>query len=136
MEGRMAEKRRDPAIRVAMLPRDTNGHGTIFGGVILSHVDLAGGIEARRTARQLFVTKAMDEVVFHAPVFVGDTVSFYTRTLRVGDTSVQVCVDVEVERVLTGEIVTVTSAIVTYVAVDDNRRPVSVRAHGGDEGAA
>jgi acyl-CoA thioesterase YciA len=122
----MTEKERELAIRVAMLPRDTNGMGTIFGGAILSHLDLAGGIEARRTSRKLFVTKAMDQVVFHAPVFVGDTVSFYTRTARVGRTSVTVCIDVEVERLLSGDKVAVTSATVTYVAVDENRQPIPV----------
>lgn len=114
------------AIRVTMLPKDTNGMGTIFGGVILSYVDLAGVIEARRHARTLFVTKAMNEVTFVAPVFVGEVVSFYTRTLRRGTSSVTVCVEVEVERRDTGDLAQVTTANVTYVAVDDERRPVPV----------
>ena len=63
---------RFPAIRVTMLPRDTNAHGTIFGGVILSYIDLAGGIECRRRSPKKFVTKAMHEVVFVAPVHLGD----------------------------------------------------------------
>ena len=66
------------AIRVIMMPRDTNAFGTIFGGIILSYIDQAGAVEARRTSNQTFVTVAMHEVVFHAPVFVGDLVSFYT----------------------------------------------------------
>ena len=114
------------AIRVSMLPRDTNGMGTIFGGVILSYIDLAGGIEARRTARHIFVTRAMKQVEFLAPVFVGDTVSFWTKTLRVGSTSITTSVEVEVERLRSGDVVAVTSAEVTYVAVDDERRPVNI----------
>ena len=116
--------RRELAIRLTMLPRDTNGMGTIFGGIILSYIDLAGGIECRKTARKMFVTKAMREVIFVAPVYVGDTVSFYTRTIRVGRTSVTVEVEVEVERLTNGDKVQVTTAEVTYVAVDDSRNPV------------
>lgn len=114
------------SIRVTMLPKDTNGMGTIFGGIILSYIDLAGGVEARRTARHVFVTRAMKQVEFLAPVFVGDTVSFWTRTLRVGSTSITVAVEVEVERLRSGEVVAVTSAEVTYVAVDDERKPVTI----------
>src|SRR5215831_6076520 len=73
----MAELR-EPTLRVTMLPRDTNAHGTIFGGVILSHIDLAGSIAASRQAPRNFVTRAMREVGFIAPVYVGDVVSFYT----------------------------------------------------------
>jgi acyl-CoA thioesterase YciA len=76
----------DPTLRVAMLPRDTNSHGTIFGGVILSHIDLAGGIAASRQASRKFVTRAMREVEFIAPVYVGDVVSFYTSVIRQGTT--------------------------------------------------
>ena len=120
---------RFPAIRVTMLPRDTNAYGTIFGGVILSYIDLAGGIEARRNYSQRFVTKAMREVVFVAPVFLGDLVTFYTRTSHVGNTSITVDVEVEVERLgPTGnrEIVRVTEAEVVYVAIDSGGRPTSI----------
>src|SRR2546427_10508301 len=89
---------RFPAIRVTMLPKDTNAYGTVFGGVILSYIDLAGGIEARRQSPKKFVTKAMREVVFVAPVHLGDLVTFYTRTLRRGRTSITVDVEVEVDR--------------------------------------
>ena len=81
-----------------MLPRDTNAHGTIFGGVILSHIDLAGAIAASRQAPRNFVTRAMREVDFIAPVYVGDVVSFYTCVLHEGRTSVTVQVVVEAER--------------------------------------
>ena len=74
----------DPAIRITLLPRDTNSQGTIFGGVILSYIDTAGAIEAHRHTRmQRFVTVAMKEVIFHKPVFVGDLVSFYAEVVRV-----------------------------------------------------
>jgi acyl-CoA thioesterase YciA len=121
---------RFPAIRLTMLPRDTNAYGTIFGGVILSYIDLAGGIEARRQSPKTFVTKAMREVIFVAPVHLGDLVTFYTRTVRVGKTSVCVDVQVEAERLgLSGtkEIVRVTEAEVIYVAVDEQGRPTPVR---------
>jgi acyl-CoA thioesterase YciA len=110
----------DPAIRIAMLPRDTNSQGTIFGGVILSYIDMAGAIEAHRhTAMDRFVTVAMHEVIFHAPVFVGDLVSFYAETLKVGSTSITVRVVVEAERYGgPSDLVQVTQAEVIYVAVD------------------
>ena|SRR5438552_18551573 len=121
---------RFPAIRVTMLPRDTNAHGTIFGGVILSYIDLAGGIECRRQCSKKFVTKAMREVVFVAPVHLGDLVTFYTKTMRVGTTSITVDVEVEVERLGYGdtrEIVRVTEAEVIYVAVADDGKPIPIR---------
>ncbi len=120
---------RFPAIRLTMLPRDTNAYGTIFGGVILSYIDLAGGIECRRQSPKKFVTKAMREVIFVAPVHLGDLVTFYTRTLRAGRTSITVDVEVEVERLGLGgtrEIVRVTEAEVIYVAVGDDGRPIPV----------
>ncbi|MCD6333940.1 MAG: acyl-CoA thioesterase [Candidatus Latescibacterota bacterium] len=123
----MAEPR-DPAIRVMMLPRDTNGLGTIFGGIILSYLDLAGEIEARRHGPRRFVTVAMREVIFSAPVYVGDVVSFYARTVRVGRTSVTVQVEVEAERRhMTGEIVGVTKAEVVYVAVDETGKSIPIK---------
>src|SRR6478672_12281340 len=99
----------DPAIRITLLPRDTNSQGTIFGGVILSYIDTAGAIEAhRRTRMDRFVTVAMREVIFHKPVFVGDLVSFYAETIRIGTTSITVRVIVEVERLGKSERVRVT----------------------------
>jgi len=120
---------RIPAIKVLLLPKDTNALGTIFGGVILSHLDLASAVEARKTAAQRYVTRAMREVVFHQPVFVGDLVSFYTETLRVGRTSLTVKVLVEAERWGSGqgERVAVTEAEVVLVAVDEAGRPRPVK---------
>ena|SRR5687767_3324675 len=118
----------DPAIRITLLPRDTNSAGTIFGGVILSYIDMAGAIEAHRHTRmQRFVTVAMREVIFHKPVFVGDLVSFYAETVRVGNTSITVRVIVEAERVgLSTERVRVTEAEVIYVAVDEHRQKMKI----------
>ena len=121
---------RFPAIRITMLPRDTNAYGTIFGGVILSYIDLAGGIEARRFSPKKFVTKAMREVVFVAPVFLGDLVTFYTKTIKCGRTSVTVDVEVEVERLGplgNKEVHRVTEAEVVFVAVDTNGHPTPLR---------
>ena len=118
---------KDPAIRITLLPRDTNSQGTIFGGVILSYIDTAGAIEAHRHTRmQRFVTVAMKEVIFHKPVFVGDLVSFYAETVRVGTTSITVRVIVEVERFGKEESVRVTEAEVVYVAVNENGQKVTI----------
>ncbi len=119
---------RDPAIRITLLPRDTNSQGTVFGGIILSYIDMAGAIEAhRRTRMQRFVTVAMREVIFHKPVFVGDLVSFYAETLRIGTTSITVRVIVEAERVgASTEQVRVTEAEVVYVAVDEKRQKTEI----------
>ena len=120
---------RVPAIKVLLLPKDTNVYGTIFGGVILSHIDLASAVEARKVARRRYVTKAMREVEFHEPVFLGDIVNFFTETVRVGRTSITVKVTVEAERWGggEGERVMVTQAEVVLVAVDEQGRPTPVR---------
>lgn len=119
----------EPVIRITLLPRDTNSQGTIFGGVILSYIDIAGAIEAhRRTRMERFVTVAMREVIFHHPVFVGDLVSFYTETVRIGTTSITVRVTVEAERLTKiGERVRVTEAEVVYVAVDEKGRKTPIK---------
>jgi acyl-CoA thioesterase YciA len=120
---------RIPAIKVLLLPKDTNALGTIFGGVILANVDLASAVEARKHAAHRYVTKAMREVEFHEPVFLGDIVSFYTHTVRVGRTSITVRVIVEAERWGGGhgEKVKVTEAEVVLVAVDGSGRPTPIR---------
>ena len=123
---------RMPAIKIVLLPKDTNAYGTIFGGVILSHIDLASAVEARKTAPLRFVTRAMHEVEFHEPVFVGDVVSFYADTVRVGRTSVTVRVRVEAERwrpmaTAAGEVVHVTEAVVVLVAVNDQGQAMPIR---------
>src|SRR5258706_1739469 len=118
----------DPAIRITLLPRDTNSGGTIFGGVILSYIDMAGAIEAvRQTGIERFVTVAMREVIFHKPVFVGDLMSLYAEVLSIGTTSITVRVIVEAERVgARSERVRVTEAEVIYVAVDEKRKKIKI----------
>ena len=120
----------DPAIRITLLPRDTNPQGTIFGGIILSYIDMAGAIEAHRhTGMPRFVTVAMREIIFHKPVFVGDLVSFYAETVRVGTTSITIRVVVETERHggTSRDRIRVTEAEVVYVAVDENRKKTRIK---------
>ena len=122
------EQRTNPAIRLTMMPRDTNAFGTVFGGVILSYIDVAGGVEAvRYTRHERFVTVAMNEVVFHEPVFIGDLVSFYAETVKVGRSSIRIHVEVEAERFgERGRKVRVTSADLTYVAISESREKVVI----------
>ena len=121
----------DPAIRVVMLPRDTNSQGTIFGGVILSYIDMAGAIEAhRKTGMDRFVTVAMREVIFHAPVFVGDLLILYSETVKIGTTSITTRVLVEAIRYDGHEHVRVTEAEVIYVAVDREGKKVPITSPG------
>ena len=121
----------EPVIRVMMMPRDTNAHGTVFGGVILSHLDQAGAVQARRLGCNRVVTVAMDSVEFHQPVFVGDVLSFFAETLTIGRTSARIRVTVVAERFAQPcEEVSVTSAELVYVAIDDNRTPVPICSKG------
>lgn len=122
------------ALKVMMMPRDTNPYGTIFGGVILSYIDQAGAIGARfEIARNDFptqdlVTVAMEGVEFHQPVFVGDCVSFWTELRGIGKTSITMHITVETDR--DGEVTKLTEADVTYVSVQTDghtRRPVPIR---------
>ena len=121
------------AIQVVMMPRDTNPLGSIFGGVILSYIDTAGALGARREVVQAggglpyLVTVAVNRVEFKQPVLVGDVVSFHTRLVRMGRTSITMQVHVEAER--DGQTLHVTEAEVVYVRIDPNtpeRRPVPV----------
>ena len=120
---------REVAIRVMMMPRDTNAQGTIFGGVILSYLDQAGAIEARKLGCQKVVTVAMDSIEFHEPVFVGDVLSFYTEVVKIGRTSARIRLEVEADRFddSRAQRVSVTSAEIVYVAVDEQRRPIPIR---------
>jgi len=113
-----------PSIRVLMMPRDTNPAGTIFGGVILSHLDQAGAEAALSNGATNVVTVAMKEVVFLEPVYVGDQVSFYSKMIRRGKTSITVKVKVEAARRRDRrELVKVTEAEITYVNVNSDREP-------------
>ena len=119
---------REPAIRVLLLPKDTNAYGTIFGGVILSHIDLASAVAAQQVAPHRYVTRAMNAVEFHEPVLVGDVVSFYAEPVRVGRTSLTVRVTVEAQRGAAegSQVVQVTEAEVVLVAVGADGRPMPV----------
>lgn len=116
-------------LRALMMPADTNHQGTVFGGVVLSRIDQAGYLEARRHGRHRWVTVSMNQVQFLAPVYTGDVVTFLTRTIRTGRTSVTVEVRVEAERHDGGRNVLVTEAQLTLVSVDDDGSPVPF---GGD----
>jgi acyl-CoA thioesterase YciA len=117
----------EPCIRVIMQPRHLNHQGVVFGGVVLSHIDEAGFVEAKRQAYHRYVTASIGRVDFKAPIHCGDVVSFYAQTLKIGTTSLTVRVDVYAEysaeqhkRVL------VTVAELTYVALDENGKPAAV----------
>jgi acyl-CoA thioesterase YciA len=111
------------AIRAIAMPADANPHGDIFGGWLLSQMDLAGATAATRRARGRIVTVAIATMTFKQPVFVGDEVSCYARITRTGRTSIVVDVESWARRGIGGEHLKVTEGVFTYVAVDDNRRP-------------
>ncbi len=116
-----------PAIRTVMMPRDTNPQGSIFGGVILSFIDQAAWIEALRQANRRYVTVAINTVEFKQPVLVGDILSLWATTKKIGRTSITVHVDVRANRPATSQDdIAVTSADVVMVAVDEAGKPVEV----------
>ncbi len=114
---------RDPTLRVVPMPSDANFTGDIFGGWIMSQVDIAGAIPAIELAKGRVATVAVNSFVFKQPVMIGDVVSFYAKVVRVGRTSITVDVEVYARRRTLLEVVKVTEATLTYVAVDDERRP-------------
>jgi acyl-CoA thioesterase YciA len=115
---------KQPALRVMPMPADANQNGDIFGGWIMSQVDIAGGTVAGRVARGRIATVAVKEFAFKQPVQIGDLVSFYVELVRIGTTSVTVKVEVYAERRPSApEVVKVTEATLTYVAIDGAGRP-------------
>lgn len=114
---------REPTLRVVPMPSDANYTGDIFGGWIMSQVDIAGSIPAIELAKGRVATVAVNSFVFKQPVMIGDVVSFYARVVRLGRTSITVDVEVYARRRSLHEVVKVTEATLTYVAVDDQRRP-------------
>ena len=114
-----------PMLRIIPMPADTNANGTIFGGWVMSHVDLAGSVPAVKRAGGPVVTVAVNSFSFHEPVFVGDLVSFYARVTKTGRTSITIDVEVFAQRGRGAgtEVVQVTEAQLTYVAIDENRKP-------------
>ena len=123
---------KEPTLRVIPMPADANHTGDIFGGWIMSQVDLAGSVPAVRLAQGRVATVAVNSFVFRQPVLVGDLVSFYAEVLKVGRTSITVGVEVYAQRRPDKDLcVKVTEATLTYVAVDDNRQPRVVSAQTG-----
>ena len=117
----------EPAIRVVMMPRDTNAEGTIFGGVILSLIDQAAYVEAVRQAHRRYVTVAMDKIEFLQPVFVGDVLSLYAQAVKVGRSSMTIKVRVAARRRHDPEqIVSVTEAEVVFVALGEDDKPAPI----------
>ena len=115
---------KDPTLRVVPMPRDANQSGDIFGGWIMAQVDIAGSIPAIRHAKGRVATVAVNSFLFKQPVFVGDLVSLYAEVIRVGRTSITVNVEVYAQRKPEREeVVKVTEATLTYVAVGENRQP-------------
>ncbi len=118
---------KEPLLRVVPMPADANQHGDIFGGWIMSQVDIAGGVLAARHARGRVATVAVNSFQFKQPVFIGDVLSFYADVVRVGNTSITVNVEVYAQRNPTDiETVKVTEATLTYVAIGPDRRPRQV----------
>ena len=116
---------RQPTLRIIPMPADTNAHGTIFGGWVMAQVDLAGSVPAYERAQGPVVTVAVNSFLFKEAVFVGDLVSFYAHVVKVGRTSITIDVEVYAQRGREGrgDIVKVTEATLTYVAVDQERKP-------------
>jgi acyl-CoA thioesterase YciA len=126
---------RDPALRVVPMPADANQHGDIFGGWVMSQVDIAGGVAAARRARGRVATVAVNSFVFKEPVLIGDVVSFYAEITHVGRTSITVDVQVYAQRKPGRMIcVKVTEASLTYVAVGPDRRPTPLPPVEGADG--
>ena len=124
---------REPTIRVLAMPTNTNAAGDIFGGWIMSQVDIAGSITAFRRARGRVVTVAVNSFEFHKPVFVGDLISCYAHVIRIGRTSLAVKVEVYAERNRQQEeCIKVTEAVLTFVAVDEQRKPRIVPREDGE----
>ncbi len=121
-----------PAIRVVMFPKDTNPSGNIFGGVILSNIDIAAGVAARAVTHHRTVTVCMKEVIFNRPVKVGDILTFWADVIKTGRTSVTIRVKVEAER--RGEVIPVTEGEAIFVAVDQEDRPIPLDSPLGTQG--
>jgi acyl-CoA thioesterase YciA len=125
-----AVPRGELSLRTLAMPADTNQNGDIFGGWLLSQMDIAGGIFVGKTIGLRSVTVAIEAMTFRKPVFVGDVVSVYTDTVRIGRTSVTVRVEAWVMRSNESQLILVTDGTFTYVAIDGNGNPTPVRPGG------
>lgn len=117
---------REAAVRTIAMPADTNPAGDIFGGWLVSQMDLAGAIIAHQRAKARVVTVAIEAMTFHEPVFVGDLVSCYAKITRIGRTSISVNIETTAKRGRSGETVKVTEGTFIYVAIDDKRKPLAI----------
>ena len=122
-----AAPRGELSLRTLAMPADTNQNGDIFGGWLLSQMDIAGGIYVTKTVRSRCVTVAIEAMTFRKAVFVGDVVSVYTDTVRIGRTSVTVSVEAWVTRSNESQLILVTDGTFTYVAIDDSGKPTPVK---------
>ncbi|RMF06212.1 MAG: acyl-CoA thioesterase [Candidatus Neomarinimicrobiota bacterium] len=111
-------------IQVVAMPRDTNPNGDIFGGWLLSQMDIAGGVFCRKIAQGRVVTVAMDSITFKHPVFVGDTLACYASLIRIGRTSITVHIEAWASRIYEADRrIMVTEGDITYVKIGEDRRP-------------
>ena len=115
--------RREPAIKVIAMPKDANADGDIFGGWILSMMDLAAAIVARDAAHGRVVTVAIDDMSFHLPVYIGDCIECYGEVEKIGKTSITINVETIVERRINRECLKVTEGKFIFVAIDDDGKP-------------
>lgn len=119
----MIDKEKELVLKVMPMPSDTNIHGDIFGGWIMSQVDIAGAIPASQLCKGRVSTVAVNNFVFKKPIYIGDLVSFYAKVIKVGNTSITVEVEVWAQRQRYEDTIKVTEATLTYVAIDENRNP-------------
>lgn len=129
----MSESSRELVVRVVAMPADTNPSGDMFGGWLVSQLDLAAWVKARKLTAHRLVTVAIDNIVFHRPVFVGDCLLCYASVERVGNTSITIHVDAQVERVGSLEVEQVTEGRFVYVAIGEDYKPVLVDTRPSDD---
>ena len=122
----MSHPKGDLALRTLAMPADTNPHGRIFGGWLLSQMDIAGSMTANKAISSKTVTVAVDGMKFHSPVHVGDVICCYGEVQRIGNTSVAVNVEAWVLRQFSGEWFKVTEGLFSYVHIDDEGRPLAI----------
>ncbi len=129
----MSESSRELVVRVVAMPADTNPSGDMFGGWLVSQLDLAAWVKARKLTAHRLVTVAIDNIVFHRPVFVGDCLLCYASVERVGNTSITIHVDAQVERAGSLEVEQVTEGRFVYVAIGEDYQPVPIETRPSDD---
>jgi acyl-CoA thioesterase YciA len=129
----MSESTHELVVRVVAMPADTNPSGDMFGGWLVSQLDLAAWVKARKLTAHRLVTVAIDNIVFHKPVFVGDCLLCYAEVERVGNTSITIRVDAQVERAGSLEVEQVTEGRFVYVAIGEDYQPVPIESRPSDD---